>query len=250
MTYYQGKVIWITGASSGIGKALAKELYTKGAKLVISGRNQQALNELASKMEADRVFVQTFDATSREANHCAVAAILDHYQQLDIAIFNACISQRASLRHFADGFKETIDINLLAIAYGIEAVLPCFLKQKTGHIVAMASLAGFGGIPQAESYCASKAAVRSMMQGLSAQLYKTNIAVTTLCPGFVKTPLTDKNDFPMPFLMDAEQSAKIIANKLPKRKALLCYPGLFSGMVRFLNILPNSFYLWLMSKVR
>ncbi|OGT31468.1 MAG: hypothetical protein A3E87_03835 [Gammaproteobacteria bacterium RIFCSPHIGHO2_12_FULL_35_23] len=240
--YFTNKIVWITGASSGIGYALTKELYQRGATLVISGRNETALQKLANEMTSDRVFIQTLDVTDLEANKQVVDNILKKFHKLDIVILNAGISQHAKLANFTQGFAETINVNVLGVVNGIGPVLNYFLAQKQGHLAVVCSLSGFGGLPGAEAYSSSKAAVRSMLQGLTAVLIKTKITVSTICPGFIKTPLTDKNQFYMPFLMTADKAAKIIADGLAKRKILICFPWLFSWLVRFLNILPNSLY--------
>jgi NADP-dependent 3-hydroxy acid dehydrogenase YdfG len=248
--YYENKIVWITGASSGIGWALAKELHTRGAKLAISGRNQQALQKLVDELGGENTFIQAFDATDELANKTAVENILQHFGKLDIAILNAGISLPSSKNNFAKNFKETLDVNVLGVAYGIDPVLKYFRQKDKGHLAVVGSLAGFGGVPGSAAYCASKAAVQSMLQSLTAELINTPIKVSTICPGFVKTPLTDKNNFKMPFLMRPEKAAVIMAKQLARQKQLICFPWLFSWLTRFVNILPNSLYLKLVSRVR
>ena len=250
MSYFKDKVVWITGASSGIGFSLAQELYQRGAKLAVSGRNQAALEALVDGMEPIRVFIKAFDLTEKIENNAAVDEIIQHFGELDVAILNAGISESVELYQFADSFDKTFKVNLLGAVYGIDPVLKYFLKKNAGHIVGIASLASFGALPGAESYCASKSALRILLQGLTASLSKKKIAVSTVCPGFVKTPLTDKNTYKMPFLMSPEKSSRIIADKLEKQKKLICYPWQMACLIRFLHILPNSLYLKIIKHVR
>jgi len=240
------KVIWITGATSGIGGALAKELHTRGAKLAISGRRTELLEKLKQELQAPDTLVLPFDVSNKIENQQAISKIQQHFGRLDLAIFNAGIGQFVELNNFADTFEKVMPVNFMGVVYGIDAALKLFLQQGHGYIAVVSSLTAFGGIPCVEAYCASKAALRSMMQGLEAHLHGTNIKVTTIYPGFIKTPLTSGNNFPMPFIMSAEKAAKIIANGLAKEKSVLCFPKLFGTLVRALNFLPHGCYIKLM----
>ena len=241
---FKDKVVWITGASTGIGKALAIELDRQGAKLAISARSEDKLQVLAETFRD--ALVLPMDVTSLEANLAAVDKIMAHFGRLDIAVFNAGISLGENVGAFSQQFEQIHKVNVLGLAYGIEAALKVFLPANRGHLVALGSLAGLSGLPDAGAYCSSKAAVINMMQGLDCQLHKTPITVTTVYPGFVRTPLTAKNSFPMPFLMNADKAARIMARGISTRKRDIYFPFLFSGFLRSLRFLPNAWYVRLL----
>ena len=251
---FTGKKVWITGASSGIGRALAKEIAARGALLAISARNQQALQSLREEILAEstdgsnetheeRVLCVPFDVTDRSANQHAVAEIRNQWRYLDIAFFNAGTAEYIDINHFdAEIFERTIKTNFLSMVYGIEAVLPLLRGRSGVQLGGMSSTVSFGGIPRAEAYGASKAAIRNMLQALRVHLVHQNIHVFTVCPGFVRTPLTDKNDFPMPLRIEADEAARIIAAGIAKRKQEISFPKTFSILYKLIASLPSTLY--------
>jgi NAD(P)-dependent dehydrogenase (short-subunit alcohol dehydrogenase family) len=251
---FKDKRVWITGASSGIGRALVKELTNRGAQVAISSRNGQALLSLRDEIldqqtrpsdpaQEERVLCISFDVTDRQANHDAVTEIRNRWGDLDIAFFNAGTAEYIDINQFdAEIFERTIKTNFLSMVYGIEAVLPLLRGRNGAQLGGMSSTVSFGGIPRAEAYGASKAAIRNMLQGLRVHLVHQNIQVFTVCPGFVKTPLTDKNDFPMPMRIEADEAARIIADGIAKRKAEISFPKVFSIMYKLIAALPSTLY--------
>jgi len=248
---FKNRKIWITGASSGIGRALAKELAWRGASLAITARNRQALLTLqeeiriimGSEFNELRVLCLDFDVTDREANHAAVARIRECWGELDIAFFNAGTAEYIDINHFdAEIFERSMRTNFLSMIYGIEAVLPLLRGRRGTQLGGMSSTVSFGGVPRAEAYGASKAAIRNMLQALRVHLVHQGIQVFSVCPGFVRTPLTDKNDFPMPMRIEAEEAARIIANGIAKRKAEITFPKIFSVFYKLIAALPASLY--------
>jgi NAD(P)-dependent dehydrogenase (short-subunit alcohol dehydrogenase family) len=251
---FKGKKVWITGASSGIGRALAKELAARGALVAITARNQQALQNLRAEILAEhisnscgehveRVLCLPFDVTDRQANQDAVAEIRKQWRCLDITFFNAGTAEYIDINCFdANIFERTIKTNFLSMVYGIEAVLPLLRGRSDVQLGGMSSTVSFGGIPRAEAYGASKAAIRNMLQALRVHLVHQNIQVFTVCPGFVRTPLTDKNDFPMPMRIEAEEAARIIAEGIAKRKAEISFPKTFSILYKLIAALPSALY--------
>ena len=228
--------VWITGASSGIGKAVALEMAARGYDLIISGRNQDALQQVAEQTGA---YVLAFDATDRQANLLAAQDLNQRYECIDIVFFNAGNCEYVDVQEFkSDVFERMIKTNFLSMVYGVEAVLPLLRASKKPQLVGMSSAVAFLGLPRSEAYGASKAAIRNFLQGLRVSLSRENITVSIVYPGFVKTPLTSKNDFPMPMLITAEQAAKAIVAGIEKKKLDIYVPAFFLYITRFISMLP------------
>ncbi len=231
--------VWVTGASSGIGRDLALELSRCGARLILSGRNRERLLEVAGRCTGE-AFVLPFDATERSGNLEAATAIRDRYGALDTVVFNAGICEYIDLPAFdSDAIRRVMDVNFMGMVYGIEAALPLLRLGVTPHLVGMSSTVAYTGLPRAEAYGASKAAIRHLLQALRVDLRSERIDVSIICPGFVKTPLTDLNDFPMPMRISAEKSAVCIRRGLERRTHEIRYPFLFATMLRMLGIVPS-----------
>lgn len=240
---FKDKKVWITGASSGIGREVTLELARRGAQLAITSRNSGALLELKQTIGREDTLCLAFDVTDKQANLEAAKVIHQQWQGLDIVFFNAGTAEYVDISHFDSAiFERTIKTNYLSMVYGIEAVLPLLRGSTNAQLGGMSSAVSFGGIPRAEAYGASKAAVRNMLQGLRVHLVAQNIQVFTVCPGFVRTPLTDKNDFPMPLRIDADKAAKIIVDGIAKRKPEIHFPKAFSIPYKIIASLPSTLY--------
>ena len=245
--HFKDKRVWITGASSGIGQAVALEMAKRGAKVAISARNQPLLHDVADEMGKENTLVVPLDVTIKSQNMSAVKRIEEHWGGLDIAFFNAGTAEYIDIKNFdSDIFERTIKTNFMSMVYGIEAVLPSLRNSTTAQLGGMSSTVSFAGIPRAEAYGASKAAIRNMLQGLRIHLKQENIDVFTVCPGFVRTPLTDKNDFPMPMRIEVDEAAKIIVNGIAKRTPEIHFPKAFSWTYKLLSFLPSGLYTRLM----
>lgn len=246
MNYYRDKVVWITGASSGIGLALAHELAKAGAKLALSGRNVKALEEFKSVHASQRVLLLPFDVTDKTQHQLAVNQMMEAYQAIDIVFLNAGIGASGAnkLGRQDDFDSETLEaifqVNLFAVAYSIEALLPVFKAQQRGHIVATASLAAYVALSQAAAYSASKAALRSMMRSI-ATAYKKIIKVSILYPGFIATPMT-QHFKKMPQVVTAERAAKIIAKRVARQQEEIAFPFFMSMMSKFAGRLPLKWF--------
>ncbi len=246
------KRVWITGASSGIGRALALHYARDGVFLALSGRNEARLQDVARACEEKgaQVEVVLLDVTSRE-EMIRYGQTLSSAGVPDLVIANAGISGGTGAAPDGeplDQMFEIFDVNLTGVLNTVAAILPHMLKDNKGQIALMSSLAGFSGWPGSPSYSASKGAVRLYGEALRGSLQNTNVRVSVICPGFIRTPMTDVNKFHMPFLMDAEQSAKIICHGLQKNKVRIAFPWptyVFSG---FLGLLPGWLGLFLLSK--
>lgn len=235
--------IAITGASSGIGAALALHYASPGAMLSLVGRDRERLTEVVDSCEkaGAEVYAALVDVTNREA----LAAFLleqDREKPIDLLIANAGISAgTGGVLHGepADQVQKIFDVNLTGVLNTIDPVLPEMAARGRGQIALMSSLAGFRGWPGAPAYCASKAAVRVYGESLRGALAKTGVGVSVICPGFVESRMTAVNDFPMPFLIDAPQAAKIIARGLAKDRGRISFPLRAAAFVWFVSLLPD-----------
>ena len=230
--------VWITGASSGIGYAVALEMASRGYDLIVSGRNLDVLKQLADQTGA---YVLAFDATDKEANLDAAQDLKQRYGHIDIVFLNAGNCEYVDVNEFkSDIFERMIKTNFLSMVYGVEAALPLLKASKIPQLVGMSSAVAFLGLPRSEAYGASKAAIHNFLQGLRLSLYREKIKVSIVYPGFVKTRLTDKNDFPMPMLISAEQAAKKIVAGIENKKLDIYVPVLFVQLTRLLSMLPSK----------
>ncbi|TQV84937.1 SDR family NAD(P)-dependent oxidoreductase [Aliikangiella coralliicola] len=238
MTYhFKDKVVWITGASSGIGKSLALKLIEEKAKVVVTARNANQLQSLYSKF--DNVLVSAGDITSFEVNQNIVAQAYEIFGGIDCVILNAGSAEYIDIDHFSSQpFQRMMETNFLSIVKGIEIALPYLRVSKAPYLVGMSSSVAWMGLPQGQAYSASKAAIRNLFQGLKIELAPENIAVSWICPGFIKTPLTDKNTFPMPARITAEEAADIIYRKLCQQKTEIHLPKRFTCLLKFISMLP------------
>ncbi|MGQ0811307.1 MAG: SDR family NAD(P)-dependent oxidoreductase, partial [Nitrospiraceae bacterium] len=242
--------VWVTGASSGIGRAVAVELARRGAKVIASARNEQALNDLARECGGDHVVVLPLDVTDRQANLRATDAIRQRLGGLDIAFLNAGICEYVDVTKFDSSiFERTIQTNFLSMVYGIEAVLPLLRSSRDAQLVGMSSTVAYRGLPRAEAYGASKAAIKHLFESLQIDLMREGISVSVVCPGFVRTPLTDRNDFPMPFLVEADDAACRIVDGIESRKPEIHFPKRFSIPFKLLSLLPSRLYVMICSRM-
>lgn len=241
---FEDQVVWLTGASYGLGASLAKALSARGAKLILSARSEDKLAALAATLPTE-VLVAPLDVTDLEANKQVVQKAVAHFGRLDVAIFNAGTSDYTDIQSFdALVFDRLMKINYSSMMYGLEAALPELKQSAAPYIVGMSSVAGYRGLPRGEAYGASKAAIRYVLEGLRIHFKMMNqpMEVSIVCPGFVKTPLTDKNDFAMPMIMPPEKAADIIARGLERRKLHIHFPWVFSSLLRLVGLLPSRSY--------
>lgn len=225
----------ITGASSGIGHELAKLYGKHGWHVYACGRNEQALNNFGRLTQIESL---VFDITDKQA----IKQTTERLEDLDLVVLNAgtCLYVDDAKHFDGELFEQVIQVNLIAVGHCLAALLP--KVRPGGRIVLVSSSAGFLALPRAEAYGASKAAMTYLAQTLSVDLAKYNIEVSVVHPGFVKTPLTDKNDFEMPMRITAEQAAIAIKKGIDKRKFEICTPKRFTYLLKFFALLPFS--LW------
>ena len=234
-----GTRFWITGASGGIGAELAAELQRRGGRIAISARRREALDEVSQ----GRMHIEPVDITDRGAVHTAVEAVRTALGGIDVAILNAGTWQQVKIDQFdAEAFRTQFDTNLMGTVHCIEALLPTMLVDKRGVIAGMASVAGYRGLPGSEAYGASKAALINLLESLRGSLGPRGIRVQTISPGFVKTDLTARNKFPMPFLIDAKTAASSIADGIVAEKTEIVFPLPMMLMMKAARLVPNA--LW------
>ena len=242
----KGKTIWLTGASSGIGEALALELAARGAKVAVSARRKELLDKVVSQITARHgsAYPAPCDVQSLEEVKHALSEIKRNFSpQVDIVIANAGTHVFTEPESFNSAeYMSLMNINYQGMLHTIEAVLPDMLQRKSGTIVGVASLVGYRGLPRAAAYGATKAAMINFLESIRFHLKVHNISVAVVNPGFVKTPLTDKNDFRMPFLIDSEKAARYICAGLEAEKHEIAFPFPLNWGVWLGRLLPSRLY--------
>ncbi len=235
------KVALITGASSGIGRALALGLAARGWDLALTARQEDALEAVAAEARGHGVRARLYpcDTTDRAAVTAAAEAALRDFGRIDWLILSAGIAGRARPGDVdADGAAETLNVNVLGALYWIGALLPAMRARGAGAIVGLSSLAAARGLPGSGPYSASKAALSTLLESLRVDLKPAGVRVVTVEPGFVRTPMTDKNRFKMPFLMEAEPAAELILERLARGRSVIRFPWPMALLTRVIRALP------------
>lgn len=222
-----GQVAVITGASSGIGWELARALAAEGCKVGLTARRREPLAELAGQIEkaGGNAAFAVADVAEREQIVAAIRDLAARLGPIDLLIANAGVGAPTTVEPFNVGdIEKMFRVNVMGVVYSLEAVLPQMLQRRCGHLAAISSLAAYHGLPGESAYTSSKAAVNVFMDGLRVQLRSKGIAVTTICPGFVKTPMTEPNEFKMPWLLTAEEAARRIVRALKRKRKVYNFP--------------------------
>ncbi len=230
---FAGEKIWIIGASSGIGKALAHELHQQGAELILSSRSKEQLEQINAELGKKHT-LHPLDISDCDQVNEVAKAIPD----VDRIIFMAAVYEPASIKNMDIDFaRKLMDINFMGALYLTQAVLPLFEKQQSGQLVFCTSVAGFTGLPDGQPYSASKAALINFAESLHAEA-DDYLDVKIINPGFVRTPATDKNNFNMPMRIEPEQAAKAIAKGLKRNAFEIHFPKRFTLLMKALSVLP------------
>ena len=241
------RVVWLTGASSGIGRALALELARHGDVVCASARGVDDLAQLAGEANGIRAF--PVDVTDASAMATTAAAIAAQEGAIDVAILNAGIHQPVEPANFDPAvFEKLFAVNVQGVVNGIAAVLPAMRARRGGTIAVVSSVAGYRGLPTASAYGATKAALINLAEALKLDLDGEGIDVRLICPGFVKTPATDRNPFPMPFLIAAETAAERIRKGLAGSTFEITFPRRFTWQLKLMQMLPYRLYFWLVHR--
>jgi short-subunit dehydrogenase len=239
---FANQVAIITGASSGIGHALARTLSAEGCKVGLVARRAEPLAELAAGIQqaGGTAAFATADIAEREPTVAALRDVAGRLGPVDLLIANAGVGAPTVLEpvNVAD-VEKMFRVNVLGVVYTLEAILPQMLERRRGHIAAISSMASYKGLPGEWGYSASKAALNNVLEGLRIQLRDHNIAVTTICPGFVKTPMTEPNRFKMPWLLEADEAARRIVRALKQRRKVYNFPWQMSVFMKLARWAPD-----------
>jgi short-subunit dehydrogenase len=231
--------VLITGATSGIGAALARAYASPGVRLALFGRDERRARALAEQCRAKGALVACIlvDVTDAEAMTEAVT-LVDDAHPVDLVIANAGVS--GTRLGGGQGVARLFAINVMGVVHTVEPLISRLVARGRGQIALMSSLASFVARPGTEGYCASKAAVRVWGEGLGARLRPRGISVSVICPGFVDTPLTRLNPFPMPFLMQVEPAAALIKARLAQGRARIAFPAPMYWGARIVGLFPAA----------
>ena len=242
----KGRHYWLVGASEGLGRALALELTGRGAHLTVSARSEGRLKDLARDVGTD-VQVLPLDVTDTDA----VARAADEIGDIDGIVYLAGYYEPMKAGDWDPEAVETMmDVNLMGAVRVLGRIVPAFAARGSGHIVVTGSLSGYRGLPGAIGYGASKSALMHLTETIRSDLWHTGVKVQLINPGFIRTRLTDKNDFNMPFLMDADEAAKRFADAMEGDRFKTDFPWLFSLLFRFSRWLPQGLYQRLFAKAK
>jgi len=236
------KVIWITGASSGIGNALALKFAQEGWIVAASARREVLLQELTKKNQNIQSF--TLDVTNPEQCKKVFEDIRKKFNNIEISIFGTGIHDPNSEKRFnLEKIRKIMEVNYFGTMNSINAVYDYYNDKKSGQISIISSVAGYRGLPAAGAYCASKSALTSFTESLRFEMMRKNVRISLVSPGFIKTPMTDQNDFPMPMIKSPEFAAeKIYIGLIKKTGFEIHFPKAFTFFLKFLRILPNNIY--------
>ena len=239
MREWAGKRYWLVGASEGLGRALAHRLSRRGVELILSARSRDRLQGLADELPG-RARVVPCDV--RDLASCKAAA--EEAGEIDGIVYLAGVYEPLAAQHWdAEQVEAMCDINFTGCARVLGQVVPGFVERDRGHIVIIGSLSGFRGLSGAIGYGAAKAGVMSLAESLKADLHRTGIDVQLANPGFIRTRLTDKNEFRMPFIMEPEEAAGIVADFMATDRFVKSFPTAFSWLFRLDRFFPEWLHL-------
>ena len=235
------KKIWITGASSGIGKALAEKFASEGWKVAVSARRKEILDEMANN---ENIYSYPLDVTNQNQVNDIFTKIMNDFGNLDLCVFSSGtydpkLEQEINIKQN----KFVMETNFFGVLYCIKSVEKYFKDRKEGHISIVSSIAAYRGLPNSSGYGPSKAALTNLAESLYFDFKKHNVRISLVSPGFIKTPLTDKNEFPMPFIKSPEFAAEKIYNGLIKNNSFeIHFPKIFTFIMKVIQLSPNWIY--------
>ena len=241
------KTIWITGASSGIGEASARKFAKEGWKVIISARRVELLEKLSTD---ENIFSYPLDVTDSVKAKEVFKKIIEDHGQVDLCLFSSGTYERKSEKELdVQNIRHVIEVNFLGVINCVSAVEKYYKDKNNGHIAVVSSPVGYRGLPKSSGYTPSKAALNNFTQGIYFDFKKFNVKVSLITPGFIKTALTDKNEFKMPFLKSTDYAAEEIYNGLVKKNSFeIIFPLPIKIIYKLIQILPNKLYNYLISK--
>ncbi|MFZ1816030.1 MAG: SDR family NAD(P)-dependent oxidoreductase [Rhizobiaceae bacterium] len=239
--------VWVTGASTGIGEALVRRLDGTGPAVAASARSADRLKSLA--MQGARIADYPIDVTDASAVEMCVKAIEAAQGPIDLAVLNAGAWTLMDTDEIdLQGIRLGVEVNYMGVIHSLMAVLPGMLARGGGHIAITASVSGYRGLPKAVAYGPMKSALINLAETLKCELAPRGITVSLINPGFVDTPMTQRNPFPMPELISADEAAVQILAGLEKRKFEIAFPSRFAAAMKLLRILPDRLYFWIVRR--
>lgn len=245
MARLKPKTVLITGASSGIGREMALEYAKRGAHVMAAARRENELTALCTAIEASGGKA-SYAVCDVGDGHSAVGLVSKAHRELgslDMVIANAGVGGNVHAAHIPlDSVWKMIDVNVRGALALLVAAIPIMVEQKRGQIVGVSSLAGQRGLPTSAVYSATKAAVSTFLESVRIDLAGTGVYATDVQPGFVATPMTEKNDFPMPFIWDAPKAARYIVGRLERAPRVIAFPLPLDLLTRFSRQLPHAIY--------
>ncbi len=242
------KKIWITGASSGIGKSVAEKFASEGWKVAVSARREDLLKKMASN---ENIFSFPLDVTNEAQIKETFDKIIKEFGSLDICLFSSgTYDPKHEQSINTEKIKNVIQVNFFGVVDCVKVVEEYFKKKKSGQISIVSSIAGYRGLPNSSGYGPSKAALTNFAESIYFDFKKYQVNISVISPGFIKTPLTDKNEFSMPFLKTPEFAAeKIYKGLISKNSFEIDFPKSLTLILKFLRILPYNIYLFLVDKL-
>lgn len=241
-------VAWVTGASSGLGEHGARELAARGVTVCISARSADKLAAIA----ADHPSIHAYpcDVTDADELRRVASQIEAAHGPIDLALMCAGAWFQSSITDIRlENVAKTFDINVQGVFNNLAAVLPAMVERRSGHVAWISSVAGYGGLPNSAAYGPSKAALINLAEGVKPELARKGITVSLINPGFVKTDMTAKNEFEMPFLMDVEPAARSMIDQLATGRFEVRFPWQLVWILKVLNVLPYPLYFWATKKL-
>lgn len=246
---WKDKVVFLTGASSGIGEKLALEIAKRGAVLGLLARREELLRELSAKCEQNGAKARYFPVDVTDPNEVSKAAeeLRNEFGKIDILIANAGIGgNNSETRNLnADAVARVINTNLIGAVNAVSAVLPQMIERKSGHLVAISSLAAYRGLPKSAAYCASKAGMTAFFESVRLDVQEMGIDVTIIHPGFIKTPLTSSRSNKMPFLMELNDAVPLFIRAIEQRRKFAAFPWQMAAFAKAGKFFP----VWLYDKI-
>ena len=236
--------VFLTGASSGLGSALARRYAAEGAVLGLYARRVGSLQQLAGTLAPATCAVYAGDVRDASALRAAAHDFMARYGTPDVVVANAGVSigTLTASEDDNDPFRTVLDTNVLGMVHTFQPFLSAFVTGKRGKLVGVASVAGFRGLPGSGAYSASKAAAISYLESLRVELRGSGVEVITLCPGYVATPMTEKNPYPMPFLLSADEAARLMVRAIRRGRRFYVFPWQMAWVGRLLRALPRPVY--------
>jgi NAD(P)-dependent dehydrogenase (short-subunit alcohol dehydrogenase family) len=238
--------VWLTGASSGIGEAVALKLARRGWTVLATARRPDALEALAARAgggSGGRIVPAPGDVTDPDAMAALVDRAYADHGPIALALLNAGTFSADGIEPFdLEGFRKTVDINVKGTANCVAPLLPRWIDRHRGHLAVVSSVAGYTGLPTAIAYGATKAALINFCESIKFDFDRKGLKIQVINPGFVRTPLTEKNPFPMPFLLEVDDAADRILRGLQRRSFEITFPRRFTCALKLLRVLPYGLY--------